>query len=314
MKQLTIYTHNGTPHADEMWACAALYALDMDRELTVNRILDSDLEEVCKTLLQPDEEIWVLDVGGVYDPIRRMIDHHQDDPQVNNECTLSLLVGHIPELGVLYTQSREFRNLVDRVRLQDTKGAKAILHSKPGETNWAPGVIPAEWALLADFADGNAEPAVELLAEWIRQELEQVKATGDLGELKLDIEANAKAICYSNGFFLDLVHTKFSPSNRMHLKVVKQYVFEKMRTEEWFGTVSIYPDTDERNPGKGTMFLTGVGQELFTTKHLDPSTEGLLFVHNNGFLAIMEPDSAIFQEMRTDPVQALAPKLVEQSN
>ena len=100
----------------------------------------------------------------------------------------------------------------------------------------------------------------------------------------------------------------------MHLKVVKQYVFEKMRTEEWFGTVSIYPDTDERNPGKGTMFLTGVGQELFTTKHLDPSTEGLLFVHNNGFLAIMEPDSAIFQEMRTDPVQALAPKLVEQSN
>ena len=64
---LSIATHNGTFHADDVLAVALIRAF-LDEEATVDRTRDPD------RLARADV---VIDVGGEYDPIRRRFDHHQ---------------------------------------------------------------------------------------------------------------------------------------------------------------------------------------------------------------------------------------------
>lgn len=61
-------THDGTFHADEVTACALLLlfnCIDMDK---IVRTRDLELLRTCE---------YVCDVGGVYDPYRKLFDHHQ---------------------------------------------------------------------------------------------------------------------------------------------------------------------------------------------------------------------------------------------
>lgn len=64
---LSIATHHGTFHADDVLAVALIRAF-LDEEATVDRTRDPD------RLASADV---VIDVGGEYDPSRRRFDHHQ---------------------------------------------------------------------------------------------------------------------------------------------------------------------------------------------------------------------------------------------
>ena len=71
MIPVTLTTHNGGLHADDVFACATL-ALVLEQEgrpYVVSRSRDPEL------MAQSDI---VFDVGGVYDPARERFDHHQE--------------------------------------------------------------------------------------------------------------------------------------------------------------------------------------------------------------------------------------------
>jgi uncharacterized UPF0160 family protein len=70
MNHKVLVTHNGTIHADDLFACAALclYLKNNGEEYKIIR--SRDLE----TIHRAD---YVFDVGGVYDPAQRRFDHHQ---------------------------------------------------------------------------------------------------------------------------------------------------------------------------------------------------------------------------------------------
>lgn len=64
----SVGTHDGTFHADEVTACALLlYFGCIDRD-KIYRTRDSALLATCE---------YVCDVGGIYDPDRKLFDHHQ---------------------------------------------------------------------------------------------------------------------------------------------------------------------------------------------------------------------------------------------
>lgn len=76
-KHLTVITHNGIFHSDEVLAVAAIKAFS-GREVVVQRT--RDLEEIKRMARECDvEDRIVLDVGGKYDPELRLYDHHQRD-------------------------------------------------------------------------------------------------------------------------------------------------------------------------------------------------------------------------------------------
>ncbi|MCB9666451.1 MAG: MYG1 family protein [Alphaproteobacteria bacterium] len=64
---LTVGTHSGTFHADDVLAFALLRAF-VDDEATVVRTRDPEVLDTCDV---------VVDVGGSYDPEARRFDHHQ---------------------------------------------------------------------------------------------------------------------------------------------------------------------------------------------------------------------------------------------
>lgn len=66
----SIGTHDGSFHADEVTACALLILFDLvDRDKIVRTRNLNELSE-CE---------YVCDVGGIYDPDRKLFDHHQVD-------------------------------------------------------------------------------------------------------------------------------------------------------------------------------------------------------------------------------------------
>lgn len=64
---LTVATHNGGFHADDVLAFALIRAF-VDQDAVVVRTRDPD---------RLDDADIVVDVGGIYDPLRRRFDHHQ---------------------------------------------------------------------------------------------------------------------------------------------------------------------------------------------------------------------------------------------
>jgi uncharacterized UPF0160 family protein len=68
MKKLTLVTHDGTFHTDDVFACAALSLVFKDQDIEIIRSRDErDIER----------GNIVFDVGGVYDPASGRFDHHQ---------------------------------------------------------------------------------------------------------------------------------------------------------------------------------------------------------------------------------------------
>jgi uncharacterized UPF0160 family protein len=64
----SVATHNGSFHADEVTACALLLLFDLvDRDKIVR---SRDMTEILRCE-------YVCDVGGVYDPVQKLFDHHQ---------------------------------------------------------------------------------------------------------------------------------------------------------------------------------------------------------------------------------------------
>lgn len=65
---MTIVTHSGSFHADDVFAVATLRLVLKEQEVNVIRTRDDSVIAVGE---------WVVDVGGVYDPATQRFDHHQ---------------------------------------------------------------------------------------------------------------------------------------------------------------------------------------------------------------------------------------------
>jgi uncharacterized UPF0160 family protein len=61
-------THDGTFHADEVTACGLLLLFNLIDDDRIIRTRDMNLLQTCE---------YVCDVGGVYDPSKKLFDHHQ---------------------------------------------------------------------------------------------------------------------------------------------------------------------------------------------------------------------------------------------
>lgn len=75
-KEVLVITHDGVFHADEVFAVAQLilYYAKKDMKVILGRTRDKkDLEDYLQ-----DPEVWVLDVGGQFEPHLKNCDHHQD--------------------------------------------------------------------------------------------------------------------------------------------------------------------------------------------------------------------------------------------
>lgn len=93
-------THDGTFHADEVTACALLLLFDLIDIQKIFRTRDRNLLSSCE---------YVCDVGGVYDPDKKLFDHHQADYK-GPLSSAGMILLHLKEQGVIHSKAYDFFN------------------------------------------------------------------------------------------------------------------------------------------------------------------------------------------------------------
>ena len=109
MKSKTIITHNGSFHADDVFAVATLFLVE--KMPTVLRTRDRELIE---------HGHYVVDVGGKYNPSKNQFDHHQEGGAGERK-------NHIPyasfglvwkKFGEILCKNKKIANKIDKVLVQ----------------------------------------------------------------------------------------------------------------------------------------------------------------------------------------------------
>jgi uncharacterized UPF0160 family protein len=93
-------THDGTFHADEVTACALLILFNLIDEDKVIRTRDLEVLATCE---------YVCDVGGFYDPDKKLFDHHQVDYQ-GPLSSAGMILKYLHSIGCLKSNEYDFFN------------------------------------------------------------------------------------------------------------------------------------------------------------------------------------------------------------
>ena len=94
MSTQLIITHPGSAHFDEVTAISLILAMNNNSEFRIERRepLPAELE---------DSSVWVVDVGGRYDPGKRNFDHHQSLDYPASFVMVAEYLGLLNTLSVL---------------------------------------------------------------------------------------------------------------------------------------------------------------------------------------------------------------------
>ena len=78
--QIQVVTHSGIFHADEVFACALLNIAYGQDNVSIIRTRDAEVLDLATS----EEDTWVVDVGGEFNPSMLNFDHHMRDFNVPN--------------------------------------------------------------------------------------------------------------------------------------------------------------------------------------------------------------------------------------
>lgn len=100
VKPRSVGTHDGTFHADEVTACALLTLFKLIDKENIVRSRDVKKLELCE---------YICDVGGVYDPSKKLFDHHQADYK-GLYSSAGMILGYLLCTGIINQKEYNFFN------------------------------------------------------------------------------------------------------------------------------------------------------------------------------------------------------------
>jgi uncharacterized UPF0160 family protein len=135
-------THDGTFHADEVTACALLLLFNRIDKDKIIRTRNMEKLEKCE---------YVCDVGGVYDPSRKLFDHHQAEYQ-GDLSSAGMVLLYLKNAGLIDEKAYHFfnRSLILGVDAHDN--GKDVLF--PGICTYS--LVVSNFAPIPYDADDNA--------------------------------------------------------------------------------------------------------------------------------------------------------------
>jgi len=112
-------THSGSFHADEVTACALLMLFNIIDKDKIHRTRDPDVLAQCE---------FVCDVGGVFDPAKKLFDHHQIEYQ-GPFSSAGMILKYLNDQELLSDKFYEYTNraLVHGIDLHDN-GVEPQIH------------------------------------------------------------------------------------------------------------------------------------------------------------------------------------------
>lgn len=127
LKVKEIITHPGIPHRDEFYAISIILAHCTPRDIKSST---KNLPKIYRTDNISEEEfndpqVWIVDVGGRYEPDKSNFDHHQFPREAPACCTLSLI---LKRFGI-YESAFKAIPYLSTIELMDSKGQEALANA-----------------------------------------------------------------------------------------------------------------------------------------------------------------------------------------
>jgi hypothetical protein len=275
----TIVTHPGRAHRDDFLAvCWLLGDVTDSPEVYRREPTQEDLN---------DSTVYVLDIGGQYDPRFRNFDHHQLPADSPPTCALQLLLEY--ELGA-EAAHHTFPWLFS-TGLFDSKGPRAVAeHFGIPIKSLGELASPLEAMILEMFADvAYLHPNDVLhktmtqigLAMWDRAET--------FGAAVKSVHTTIMKVEGLHVLVAD-AQTVFDLKNSNYLPEIME-IKRKQAVSDGFAPVcSISPNIDSRGPG-WTIYRYDDNPMIDLTRVREHDL--VTFVHSNGFLAKVDPTADI---------------------
>ena len=162
----SVGTHNGSFHADEVTACALLIVTDLVDPDKIFRTREMDVLKTCE---------FVCDVGGVYDPEKRLFDHHQAE-----------YTGHFSSAGMIllylfttghFTEA-EYNLLNHTLVMGVDAHDNGVEHHVPGVCTYSQLIsnfTPIEYDVAPEVQDAAFHNALDFAIGHLRRMLERYR-------------------------------------------------------------------------------------------------------------------------------------------
>lgn len=272
-----IITHPGRAHVDDFLACAYIVAMDGRQGIYRREPTEGELS---------NPNVWVVDVGGQFDPAKRNFDHHQFPREAPASCAFTLVVHY----DKAYESAVVALPWLRRVEINDSKGpveSGKYFAEVAGLESYDPDRLreamlttlsPIERAVLNRFAEREQiavdDPLMDLLEAigtdlrqtvWSYQEAERrILSTPLLDVVGLQV--------------LDL-RSSFSADEQTH--------HESVCTHHEL-PVDVVLLNSNRDAGCSVVVRREIAREKVDFSVLE-GRPGVRFAHKNGFMAVLEP-------------------------
>ncbi len=144
-KLRSVGVHDGSFHADEVTACALLVLFDLVDKEKIIRSRDPYTLSRCE---------YVCDVGGIYDPSKKLFDHHQADYR-GSYSSAGMVLEYLKTQGILTSKEYDFFNQSIISGVDDHDNGRAT--QNPGVTSFS--------QVIANFSPISYEPSENELNE-----------------------------------------------------------------------------------------------------------------------------------------------------
>jgi len=295
MNEITaIVTHFSQFHADEVSAVSLLRSFYIENDILVVRVPhQTNISEIEELLKDYCNEIFVLDVGRVYNPKELKFDHHQFS---KDECQLS-------SAGMIYSWLKENNKISDRVakELDDViadidANDIGIRPFQPGELAWVINNLNSDNPYDVSLQNNQFSKAVGLVSEVfsnIKAKAEAMDAA--ISELKsskiykldkkdkLSIAEIPEDAVNANKLWYNIIH------ELPEFKDVDLVIRYNKQTGEWNAQTVSTPDDAFAKKGR-------------RIKVSDSLPEGVKFVHKGEFFMVAETKEALIDYLKDNLV------------
>lgn len=137
--------HDGSFHADEVTACALLVLFNLVDEKNIIRSREPAVLSLCE---------FVCDVGGIYDPAKKLFDHHQAEYK-GTYSSAGMVLDYLKTKGIVSQKEYDFFNQSIILGVDDHDNGRAV--QNPGVTSFS--------QVIANYAPISFEPTDQELTD-----------------------------------------------------------------------------------------------------------------------------------------------------
>jgi len=289
-----IITHHGVFHADEVSAVSLLRSFYIENDILVVRVPhQTNIDEVQELLKDHCNEVFVLDIGRIYNPKELKFDHHQ---YTKDECDMSsagMIYKWLKDQNKISTRvAKELDNVIADIDANDI-GVKPF---KPGELAWVINNLNSDNVYDVSLQNNQFYKAVELVSEVFSN----IKAKAD----KMD---EAIVELKSSKIF------KLKEDDKFSIAMIP--VDAEAANKVWYEIIHEVPEMDNvdliirynKQTGEWNAQTVSTPEDAFAKKGRrirvsNPLPEGVKFVHNGEFFMVADSKEALLSYLKDNLV------------